>query len=556
VTIFFGPEAASEAGIGALTLPGLLAEAVARHRDRPAIAFPQPGATRRMSYRQLDDEARALARALLAIGAGKGARVAVLVGNRPEWVVAAFGVTLAGGVVVPLNTWFEPPELDYVLRHCDASVLLAQHQLAGHRYLDELAGRCPELTGAEPGRLLSATYPHLRHVVGVGSGRSVGGVEGWEKFLQRGQGVSDDIVDAAAAETTETDDAVIIYTSGSTARPKGVLHCHRAAALQSWRFARHLCIDAETRTWSAFPLFWTAGFAMVMGATLAGGGCLVLQERFDAGEALRLLSDERVTAAHAWPHQLAALEDHPDWLSTDLSTLRQVEPFGPFGRHPKVNAPRQWTARAAFGLTETFTIISSDPADTAQIDGETHSGHVLPGNAIRIVDPATGSPQPIGADGEIWTRGPTLMKGYVKALPGEGVDNDGWFRTGDAGFVDASGRLHWTGRTSDLIKTGGANVSPVEIEEALVRHPKLKVAHAVGVPDPLLGELVVVCAVAHEGAIIDEDEVRAWLRGRVASYKIPRRVLFVDDADLDFTGSAKIRVDSLRTLAAARLPRS
>jgi fatty-acyl-CoA synthase len=116
--------------------------------------------------------------------------------------------------------------------------------------------------------------------------------------------------------------------------------------------------------------------------------------------------------------------------------------------------------------------------------------------------------------------------------------------------------LHWTGRTSDLIKTGGANVSPVEIEEALVRHPKLKVAHAVGVPDPLLGELVVVCAVAHEGAIVDEDEVRAWLRGRVASYKIPRRVLFVDDADLDFTGSAKIRVDSLRTLAAARLPRS
>jgi acyl-CoA synthetase (AMP-forming)/AMP-acid ligase II len=290
---------------------------------------------------------------------------------------------------------------------------------------------------------------------------------------------------------------------------------------------------------------------MIMGATLAGGGTLVLQERFEASEALRILSAQRVTAAHAWPHQQAAMEDHPTWLSTDLSSLRQVEAFGPFGRHPSVQAADPWTARAAFGLTETFTIISSDPADTIQDGDDIHSGHILPGNSIRIVDPSTGVAQPSGADGEIWVKGPTLMKGYVKQ--GSGVDDNGWFHTGDAGFVDANGRLHWTGRTSDLIKTGGANVSPTEIEEVLVRHPKLKVGLAVGVPDPLLGELVVVCAVAHEGAVVSEADIQSFLRGRLASYKIPRRVLFFQDADLAFTGSAKVRVDALRALAGARL---
>jgi fatty-acyl-CoA synthase len=202
-------------------------------------------------------------------------------------------------------------------------------------------------------------------------------------------------------------------------------------------------------------------------------------------------------------------------------------------------------------MTETFTIISSDPADTPWHPNDPHSGHLLPGNEVRILDPETGLDTDEGA-GEILTRGLTLMRGYLKGA-GSGLDEDGWFHTGDAGFVDAAGRLHWTGRTSDLIKTGGANVSPVEIEEALLAHPKLMVARAVGVPDPLLGQMVVVCAVAQAGVEVDEADVRSFLRGRIASYKIPRRVVFVTEQDLDLTGSAKVRVEGLRALVEAAL---
>jgi fatty-acyl-CoA synthase len=551
VTTFTGPPLADEPGLGALTLPGLLAQVTSRHPHREAIVFPADDV--RISFADLQDRARALARALLASGLAKGARVAVLLGNRPEWVVAAFGITMAGGTMVPLNTWFEAPELDYVLRHCDASLLITQDRLLHRRYPVELCDLCPELVEERP--LRSARFPFLREVIVVGNGSASPAGTAWDDLLARADEIDEALLEAATAEVSQTDDAVVIYTSGSTARPKGVLHSHGGAVIQCWRFARHLCVDPATRAWSAFPLFWTAGFAMIMGGTLAGGGCLVLQEHFDAGEALRLLEAERVTAAHAWPHQLGEMEDHPDWTSVDLSSLRHVEAFSSLGRHPTVRVGDAWSPRQAFGLTETFTIISSDPADTPRSGEQLHAGHILPGNAVRIIDPDDGRPQPVGGVGGIAVKGPTLMKGYLKILDSP-FDEDGFFHTGDAGFVDEENQLHWTGRTSDLIKTGGANVSPVEIETLLLHHPGLKVAHAIGVPDPLLGEIVVVCAVAHDAAGVDEQSVRQFLKRRVAAYKIPRHVVFVDEGELSLTGNAKIRTDALRALAVRRLASS
>jgi acyl-CoA synthetase (AMP-forming)/AMP-acid ligase II len=378
-------------------------------------------------------------------------------------------------------------------------------------------------------------------------------VESWDVFLRSGDRVLDALVDATAAEVTPADHALIIYTSGTTATPKGILHPHRGPALQSWRFAQQLRLDPSVRVWSAFPFFWSAGFVMVMGATLAAGGCLVLQEHFEPGEALRLLEAERVTSPHAWAHQLGELEDHPDWANVDLSSIRHCEAFTSFGRHPSVHVDDAWSPRAAYGLSETCTIISSLPADTPREIRERSQGAILPGNSVRVVDRDTGDALPADAIGEISVKGPTLMLGYVKALPEQSFDDDGFFRTGDAGYVDGDGYLHWTGRITEMIKTGGANVSPVEIEETLLRHPGLKAALAVGIPDEKLGELVVVCAVVHEGAGVDEDDVRNFLRGRVATYKIPRRVLFFAEQELSKTGNAKIRADELRKLAMNRL---
>ena len=514
MTTFRGPPLSSEPGIGSLTLGGFLREVATRHADREAIAFHPDGIAGpvlRWSYAGLADDATRIAKALLAAGVGKGTRVALLMGNRPEWVATAYGVALAGAVLVPLNTWYEAPELAYVLRHSDAALLLVQRRLLTHaeRTMRQSHALMEQHAGAAAQMLIAADF--------------------WLRPVRE------------------------FVVMGSEARPKGVLHAHRAPTLQAWRFARLLRLEPDVRTWSAFPFFWSAGFNMVMGATLAGGGCLVLQETFEPGEALRLLESERVTSPHAWPHQLAQLEDHPDWETRDLSALRHVEAFTSFGRHKTVHVDDAWSPRAAYGATETATIVCALPADAPAGERADNHGAVLPGNALRIIDPTTGDGLGTGQSGEIAVKGPTLMKGYVKVLPEACFDEDGFFHTGDAGFVDERERLHWTGRTSDLIKTGGANVSPVEIEETLLRHPGLTAALAVGLPHPTLGEIVVVCAVAHHGHTVDEDDVRAFLRGRIASYKIPRRVVFVDESDLTRTGNAKIRTDELRALASRLL---
>ena len=554
MTTFRGPPAETEEGMGALTLSGFLLEVTRRYSDREALVFHEPdGGVVRWTYRDLERETRRVARALLGAGTGKDSRVAILMGNRPEWVAALYGVALAGAVAVPLNTYFEPPELDYVLRHSDAQLLLTQTRLLGHAYVDQLADLCPELTAAGPGELLSPRFPHLRRVVALGLEEARGAAEPRDAFVRLGDGIAEDVLDAAAAEVTPADHALVIYTSGTTAAPKGVLHPHRGPAIQSWRFAQQLRLDRSVRVWSAFPFFWSAGLVMVMGATLAVGGCIVLQEHFEPGEALHLLEGERVTSPHAWAHQLAELEDHPDWPEVDLSSIRHCEAFTSFGRHPTVHVEDAWSPRAAYGLSETCTIISSLPCDTPREIRERSQGVILPGNLVRIVDRGDGEALPVDAIGEISVKGPTLMLGYVKKLPEECFDEDGFFHTGDAGYVDGDGYLHWTGRMTDMIKTGGANVSPVEIEETLLRHPGLKAALAVGIPDGNLGEMVVLCAVAHDGVAVDEDDVRNFLRGRIASYKIPRRVLFFDEHELSLTGNAKIRADELRKLATQRL---
>jgi len=544
-TTFFGPSFESEPGMGPLTMGGLLLESAARHADLEAVCFHEHDDTGdggdgdtvvRWSYAELAARSQRFAKALVAAGASKGTRVALLMGNRPEWVCAAFGVALAGGVLVPVNTMFEPPELEYLLRHSDAAVLVYQERLARHRYHEQI-------------RSLMGSLPYLGRLACFGTA-------GYEDFLAGADHIDDEVLSGRAAEVSEHDDALVVYTSGTTGKPKGVLHAQRAAAIQSWRFARHLRLEPTSRVWSAFPFFWTAGFCMIMGATLAAGGCLVLQEMFDPGEALRLIETERVTNPHAWAHQLAALESHPDWPARDLSSIRKAEGITAFARHPSVKLEAAYSPRAAYGLTETFTIFSSMPSDTPEAERQGHEGFVLPGNALRIVDASTGTAQPAGSPGEIRVKGPTLMKGYLKVAPEHVFDTDGFFPTGDAGFVDDAGHLHWVGRTSDLIKTGGANVSPVEIENELLRHPGLHSALAVGVPHPTLGQIVVVCAVAQPGTTLGEDDVRDFLRGKLASYKLPRRVLFFSEDELVLTGNAKIRAEDLRRLASQRLAHS
>jgi fatty-acyl-CoA synthase len=531
-----------------LTLGRFLADVTARHRDRRALHFEG----RDLSYGELERDARALARGLVGAGVVKGARVALQMANRPEWIVAATAVGMLGGVLVPVNTFATREELAYVLRHGDASVLLLQPTLLRHRFLDDLLAEHPAIADGRPGALRVPALPQLRAVFCLGSEAARGGVAPWRELLALGAGVGEGLVDALCAQVEPCDDALVIHTSGTTAHPKGVLHTHRAAVLQAWRFRELLRLDADDRVFTTYPFFWTAGIAMSIGATLAAGGCLLLQEAFEPGAALELIERERATAVHAWPHQSKALAEHPDAARRDLSSVRKVDFATPVARLAGIERDEYGTG-SSYGLSETFTIASMLPVDApAELRRRTH-GRALPGMEIRIVDPGSGEPVPTGQPGEIAVRGVTLMRGYTKVLPELVFDADGWLRTRDAGSLDAEGYLHWTGRLSNLIKTGGANVSPVEIEQALAKHPDLKVAIPVGVEHPTLGEVIVLCAVPARGRSVDEDAIRRFLRERLAAYKVPRRVLAFGAEELSYTGNQKVQVEPLRRLALARL---
>ncbi len=520
--------------------PGRFLAALAKHHgDRDALVFEDG----HISYRELYARCRAVARALLAAGAGKGTAVALLVGNRPEFVVGLHAVGMVGGVAVPMSTLAAAAERDYVLAHCDAGILLAQYRL-GRR---EPAA---ELLADHPDAVRSAGFPHLRAIVGVGPGE-LPGVTGWAEFLAGGEAIDDELLDAVVAAAHPSDTGVIIYTSGTTSHPKAVVHRQRTPIVQHGRWAEQLRLAPHDRVWSPFPFFWTAGYTMAMGSTLAAGAALVLQELPDPAGSLALFERERVTTVHAWPQLDSQLAEHPDAATRDLSGLRKL-PRGSALRAVAGQVDEDWGTVGAYGLTETFTINTCVPADSPVELREGTHGVALPGIALRIVDPDTGSPLGTDVVGEIAVKGITLMAGYYKVAPEEYLDADGYFRTGDSGWLDAAGYLHWAGRLSGLIKTHGANVSPVEIEDKLLDWGRLRRASVVGVPHPVLGEAVVLCAVPHDESTT-VDELLAHLRARLASYKVPRQVFFVTDDDLRFTGSQKVQLGYARKLGARRV---
>jgi fatty-acyl-CoA synthase len=510
-----------------------------------------------MRFDELRTAARELARGLVGAGVVKGARVALLMANGPDWVVASFAVSLVGGVAVPVNTFATPAERDYILAHSDASLLVMQTSMGSRNFVAELAERHGGLPGSPPGRLRWQALPHLRRIVclgeGAGSAAERFGIESGADLLAQGRDVSEALLDAASAQVHPADDGLLIYTSGTTAHPKGVLHRQRAPVIQSWRFAEGMALTAEDIVLTAQPFFWTAGVAMSLGASLAAGARLIVEPVFDAARFLEIVEDQRVSVLHAWPHQEKAMAEHPDAETRDLSSLAKIEFGSPLAPLAGIEAD-EWGTYGSYGLSETFTLASSLPAAAPAPLRSATSGRALPGMQLRIVDPETGDiltrPE---EKGEIAVRGLTFMRDYAKVEPELYLDDEGFFRTQDAGSVDADGYLHWTGRLSNLIKTGGANVSPLEIDAVLATCPGVGVGAAVGVPHPVLGEIIVVCAVRVPGAQIEESELRTLLRGQLAAYKVPKRVLFFEADELNFTGTEKLQTAPLRELALARL---
>ena len=550
LSIVAGPPLADEPGIGALTLGGWLAEVTQLYGPREALVLHEHGSATRWSYSELWDRANEVARALLACGVGKGTRVGVLMTNRPEFLSAVFGVALAGGVAATLSTFSTTVELEHLLQVSACSVLLIERRVLKKDFADMVTALEPALASARPGEIASIKFPFLSHIASVGGGE--GAIEDWDAFLSRGKSVDQALVDARAATVMPADPGVLFFSSGTTAKPKGILSAHRGVTLQLWRWKRFYAAKDDVRAWSANGFFWSGNFGMAIGGALSSGGALVLQSTFQPEEALALLEKEKATMAIAWPHQWAQLEAAANWNDADLSSLHYVDPKTPLGRHPTVTTDWQEPI-AAYGNTETFTISAIFDSGTPEDRIAGSHGVPLPGNVFKIVEPLTGKVTPLGERGEIAVKGATMMLGYIGIPMDETLDDEGFFRTGDGGWFDQEGRLHWEGRLNDIIKTGGANVSPVEIDSILKDCPGVKMTQTVGVPHDTLGELVVACIVPHDGAVLDEATVRAFAREQLASFKVPRRVLFFDQNELSLTGTAKIKTADLKTLVVKRL---
>jgi fatty-acyl-CoA synthase len=324
--------------------------------------------------------------------------------------------------------------------------------------------------------------------------------------------------------------------------------------LQFWQQAQLFARDDSTRLWCALPIFWTAGLNTAMGATLAGGGCWVMQEVFDAGVALRLIERERVTEPYTMPHQARALEEHPDWPTTDLSSCTKVFGKSVFARHPTVTGDPGWNMPVGYGLSETCAFFVAHRSSAPRELMRQSMGRLLPGNELRVIDPGTGRVLGAGEEGELAIRGPTLMEHYVKRTRAECLDADGFFHTGDIGSYDEDGFVRFSGRRTEMIKTGGANVSPAELEVQLRACEPVKLARVVGVPDERLEEIVILCVELKDGLTASEDDLKAFLRQRVAAYKVPKRVLFFGGGEIPMTSNeTKVKDEALLALVRERL---
>ncbi len=559
LSVIHGIPLQDEPGIGPLTIPAYLREVTTRYGSNEALVMHGPDGVERWSYQTLWNKSVEVAKALIACGVGKDTRVGIMMTNRPEYLSALFGTGLAGGVSVGISTFSTATELEYLISASGISVLLFDGRVLKKDFGAVLAEIEPQLNTAVPGELQSEKFPFLNRIVrlepvtgpAVAEDLQAKSFESWEAFLAKGSAVSNAIVDARAASVAPSDAGGLFFSSGTTSLPKGILHTQRAFAIQWWRWPRVMSVQGAVRSWTGNGFFWSGNVTMVVGVALSTGGSNVLQPYFEPEQALKLMQDERVSFLSGRPHQWARLQEAPNWATSDLGSLRYITNAALMQTHPTVKT--DWRLPMSFGTTETMTINTSYSADTSVEQYAGSAGVPLPGNILKVIDPLSGVVVPRGERGEICIKGPTLMLGYIGKAVEDCFDDEGYYRTGDGGYVDDIGRLYWEGRLTEIIKTGGANISPLEIDAVLALYPGVRRGQTVGIPHDTLGEMAVACVVAHEGVQLDEAAIRAFLKEKLASFKVPRRVLFLNEEEMAVTGNGKVKSVELRDFAAKRI---
>ena len=538
--------------IEATSLGDLLVRAARQHPDRRALAFPGYDAT----YRELLARSEARARSLLALGAEPGDHVGILAHNRPEVVEQLFGCALAGTVAVLLHARYRVDELGYVLGHADLTLLYtgAEETPTDFPALVDAALDGALSAARDPRTLATDAAPTLRAVILLGDGERAGCLTAGAAAVL-GESVDAAAVDRRRREVALRAPCLMMYTSGTTSRPKGCLLCHEALVRNALAMRDRLGITAGDLQWNPLPLFHMASILPLLAMVGAGGGYLA-ETHFEAGAALEQLYAYQPTLLYpAFPAITADLLAHPDFDAGRLGCVRLINNVAPPETlRANMRALPGALHISAYGMTEASGICCHGAADEDDETRATTCGRPYPGVQLRVVDPDSGAVLPAEERGEIQVRGFSLLEGYYRdpARTAEAFTDDGWFRTGDLCSLTAQGQVAYHGRLKDLLKIGGENVSPLELENWLGTHPAVHLAQVVAAPDDRLGEVAAAFVQLREGASLSAEELVDYCRGQIASFKIPRHVRFVSEWPMSATKIQKhVLAEQLRAELAA-----
>jgi acyl-CoA synthetase (AMP-forming)/AMP-acid ligase II len=526
----------------------LIRHLAARHGGRDLAVLGDA----RLTYEDAERRSAALARGLLASGAGKGTRVGLLAPNGPDWIVAWLAGARIGAVVSLLNTYSPARELDWALRHSDTAVLLTPAEHLGHSHLDRLEGAVDGLASSTHEQIRTPSHPYLRSVWVLGaSDRRWAGPVG--DLVARADGADEELLRAVEQQVEPADPMVVVYSSGSTSDPKGAVHAHGAVVRHGANLSRFRPLEEGDRVYTPMPLFWVGGLSFALIRAMHAGATLVMEERFEPGATLALLERERITHVLGWPHMGPALTGHPDFATRDLSSLRG-------GSLPELLPPERRPADSgllagSLGMTETLGPHLIDREGDVLPESKRGSfGRSVPGLEHRIVGEDGTEVEP-GEHGEIWVRGYSLMLGLHKKERAEVFTPDGWYRTGDGARRDEDGHVYFTGRLGDLIKSAGTNISPREVEAVLDGFEEVLRAVVVGIPAGARGEDVAAAVVVRSA--VDPGELLARAKEHLSAYKVPRHLaVFTDDDQLPWLDSGKVDRRGVAELLARRAGRS
>ena len=524
------------------TLGELIDRASETWPEREAVVYED----HRISYWELKDGANRLAASLLKLGIKKGDKISVLFTNRPQWAYIEFAIDKIGGIVIPINTRYSLKEFEYIMHHSDSTTLIMMDRFQKIDCLAMLQEICPELKNSEPGDLRCAKLPLLKNVIVSGSNRYKGtfpfnelieGVkEGYQKEVMKAQ------------RNVEPDDiAHLPYTSGTTGTPKGVMTTHQQYIRFNLGFINGIGgFTEEDRLCVAAPFSHNFGNSQGILTPAFCGATSVLIDTFDPERCLELIEKERCTFFAGSPTMYIRMLRDESFSRYDLSSLRAGLIAAAPAPVSVINEIQSKMGIATlvngYGMTENSVGTSMTRAgDLAEVISSTVGKPMCPDYEVKVVDIKTGKDLASGQEGELCTKGPLIMKGYYK-MPEETaelIDQDGWFHTGDMAIIDESGYIRITGRLKDIFMPGGLNVSPEEVEEVILTHPKVKQASVFGVPDEELGEVGAAFVELKGGQVATGQELIDFFKGRIANFKIPKYVLFT--TDFPMTTSGKIQ---------------